>query len=77
MSSSYSMHIDVRYHFLRELAGTGDLSVEYLRAEDQHADILKKAIGKECFEKHNDFRLGIQYFVVHHWSLFVLSRLVS
>ena len=59
-SSSNSKHIDVRYHFLRELVGTGDWSVKYLQTEDQHADILTKAIGKESFEKHRDFHLGIQ-----------------
>ena len=60
LSSSNSKHIDVVYHFLHELAGTGDLSVKYLRTEDQHADILAKAIRKESFEKHHDFLLGIQ-----------------
>ena len=77
LSSSNSKHIDVRYHFLRELVGTGDLSVKYLRTEDQHADIVTKAIGKESFEKHRDFLLEIQIFVVRHWCLFELSRLVS
>ena len=60
LSSSNSKHIDERYHFLRELVGTGDLSVKYLRTEDQHVDILMKAIGKESSEKHRDFLLGIQ-----------------
>ena len=60
LSSYNSNHIDVRYHFLREVVGTGDSSVKYLRTEDQHADILTKAIGKETFEKHRDFLLGIQ-----------------
>ena len=44
LSSSNSKHIDVRYHFLRKLVGTGDLSFKYLRTKDQHADILTKAI---------------------------------
>ena len=59
LSSSNSKHIDVRYHFLRELVGKGDLCVKYLRTEDQHADILTKAIARESFEKHRDFLLGI------------------
>ena len=33
LSSSNSKHIDVRYHFLRELAASGDISVQYLRTE--------------------------------------------
>ena len=77
LRSSNSTHVDVRYHFLRVLVGTGDLSVSYLRTEDQHADILTKAIGKESFEKHLDFLLEIQYLTVRHWFLFELSRLVS
>ena len=60
LSSSNSTHIDLRYHFLRELVGTGDWSVKYLQTEDQHADILTKAIGEESFEKHRDFLLGIR-----------------
>ena len=60
LSSFNSKHINVRYHFLRELVETGDLSVKYLRTQGQHADILTKAIGKESFEKHHDFLLGIQ-----------------
>ena len=44
LSSSNSKHIVVRYQFLRKLVGTGDLSVESLRTEDQHANILTKAM---------------------------------
>ena len=77
LSSSNSKHIDVRYHVLREFVGTGDLSAKYLRTEGQHADILTKAIGKESVDKHRDFLLGIQKFVVRHWHLFALSRLAS
>ena len=77
LSSSNSKHIDVRYHFLRGLVGTADLSVKHLRTRGQHADILTKAIGKESVDKHRDFLLGIQKFVVRHWHLFALSRLAS
>ena len=69
LRSSNSKHIDVRYHVLRELVGTGDLSVKHLRTQGQHADILTTAIGKESFEKHRDFILGIKSFVVRHWCL--------
>ena len=52
LSSSNSKNVDVRYHFLRELVRRRDLSVKYLRTEDQHADILTKAVARENFEKH-------------------------
>ena len=59
LSSSNSKHIDVRYHFLRDLVRKGDLSVKYLKTEEEHADIITKAIGRESFEKHRDFVLEI------------------
>ena len=43
------------YHFLRELVGKGNLSVKYLRTEDQHVDIFTKAVARESFEKHHEF----------------------
>ena len=60
LSSSNIKHIDLGYHCLRELVGMGDLSVRYLRTDDQHADNLIEATGKERFEKHRDFLLAIQ-----------------
>ena len=70
LSLSNSKHIDVRCHFLLELVGTGDLSVKYLRTEDQHADILTKAIGKESFEKH---QLSFRYTLIVCSSLFFVG----
>ena len=58
LGSSNSKHIDVRYNWFRDLAASGDTSVQYLRTEDQHANILTKAIGKESFETDRDFLLG-------------------
>ena len=58
LGSSNSKHIDVRHHIPREMAASGDISVQYLWSEDQHADILTKAIGRESFERHRDFLLG-------------------
>ena len=59
-SSSNNKHIDVRYHFLRELVTSGDISVQYIRSEDQHEDILTKPtnVGAKSFKRHRDFLLG-------------------
>ena len=54
LSSSSSKHIDVRHHFFREVAASGDISVQFLRP-GQHSDILTKAMGSESSERRNDF----------------------
>ena len=41
--------VDLRYNFLPEFVGKGGLSAKYFRTEDQQADILTMAIGKENF----------------------------
>jgi hypothetical protein len=40
-----SKHIDTKYHFIRECVEDGQLDVEYVRTEEQLADILTKALG--------------------------------
>lgn len=47
-------HIDVRFHFVREKVQAGELRVEYLRTEEQKADILTKALTKNRFCKLRD-----------------------
>ena len=58
LSSSNTKYIDVRHHLFREVAASSDISVQYLRSEDQHADILPKSIGMASFGRHRDFVLG-------------------
>ena len=60
LSPPNSRSIDARCHFLRELVGTEDWSVKYVRTEDQHEDILTKTIVKDSTAKHHDFLWGIQ-----------------
>jgi len=60
LSSSNSKHIDVRHHFLREKVANGDISVEHIGTVEQHADILTKALGRDSFEAHRDFLLGLK-----------------
>lgn len=44
-----SKHIDVKYHFIRNLYESGELDVKYVKSEDQIADIFTKALGKPRF----------------------------
>ena len=49
LSSARNKHIDVRFHFIRELFKTGELFVEYVASAEQHADILTKALSRANF----------------------------
>lgn len=42
-------HIDIYYHFVRERHTLGDLSVKYVKSEEQLADFFTKALTKERF----------------------------
>ena len=44
-------HIDVRFHFIREQIKKQVVRVEYVKTNDQAADIFTKALSKPLFEK--------------------------
>ena len=46
-----SKHIDVRFHFLRELVNDGVVELSYCNSQDQIADIMTKPLNLEQFEK--------------------------
>ena len=46
-----SKHIDVSYHFLRELAYDGTINMFYCNSEDQVADILTKPLKLDVLVK--------------------------
>lgn len=46
-----SKHIDIKYHFIRELVQDQEIIVDYCRSEDQIADILTKPLKLEVFMK--------------------------
>ncbi|CAL1358779.1 unnamed protein product [Linum trigynum] len=45
-----SKHIDVRFHFLRELARNGTIELEHCGTADQIADIMSKPLKLETFQ---------------------------
>lgn len=51
-------HIDVRYHFVREKLMEGIFTLNYVRSEDQLADIFTKALPKVRFQNLRS-KLGI------------------
>ena len=46
---SRTKHLEIRHHFLRDHAQKGDISLEFVRTEDQLADILTKPLNEELF----------------------------
>lgn len=52
-----SKHIDIRYHFTRELVEKGDIVIKYLQTDRMLADILTKSLSKckheRCIEMLN------------------------
>ncbi len=54
-----SKHIDVRYHFIRELIKEKRLKIEYLSTNDMLADTLTKPLGVIQLEKLNK-EMGLQ-----------------
>ena len=46
-----TLHIDVRYHFIRYHQQKGDISIESVGTEDQLADIFTKSLDEKMFYK--------------------------
>jgi hypothetical protein len=44
-----SKHIDIRYHFIRELVNEDVITVKFCKSTDQQADIFTKPLGTETF----------------------------
>ena len=58
VSNSNSKHIDV-HHFLRELVRQGDVIVNHVPYEYQHADILTKVLAFDLFAIHRRFLMNL------------------
>ena len=46
-----SKHIDVRFHFLRDLSNEGIIDLIYCKSEEQIADIMTKPLKLSAFQK--------------------------
>ena len=40
-------HIDIRYHFIREMVESKVIDVQYIRSEDMLADLLTKGVNRD------------------------------
>ncbi|CAN0120816.1 unnamed protein product [Ascophyllum nodosum] len=59
LSSARSKHIDVRFHFIRDLFRTGKISVEYVKSAEQHADVLTRALSRVNFQYHRKYLMNL------------------
>ena len=55
LSSARTKHIDVRFHFIRELVRSKTISVEYVPTKEQRTDILTEAFVGADLKAHRGF----------------------
>ena len=55
VSNSNSKYINVRHHSLRELVRQGEIIVNYVPSEYQHADVLTEVFAFDLFAIHRRF----------------------
>ena len=53
-----SKHINIRYHFIRDMVQRGAVRLDHIGTDEQVADILTKPLGKVKFLTFRE-RLGI------------------
>ena len=58
-SSHRSKHIDVRFHFLRELVRLGQVTIHSVASAEQHADILTKPLGRKASRRYRDYLMNL------------------
>ncbi|KAK1437640.1 hypothetical protein QVD17_03434 [Tagetes erecta] len=54
-------HIDIKYHFIREMIGKGLINLRFCRTHEQVADVLTKSLSREKFV-HFRHNLGVMEF---------------
>ena len=52
MVTNRSKHIDLRYHYVRELVANGTIEVQQIPSAENTADILTKHLGRLKFFQH-------------------------
>jgi hypothetical protein len=55
--SERTKHIDIKYHFITEQLNLDVIKLLWIKSEDQQADILTKALGKNQFIKFRNMLL--------------------
>jgi hypothetical protein len=45
-----SKHIEIRYHYIRDMVQRGALKLQYISTDEQVADVLTKPLSRVKFE---------------------------
>jgi hypothetical protein len=53
-----SKHIEIRYHYIRDMVQRGDVKLQYVGTNEQVVDVLTKPLSRVKFEYFRD-KLGI------------------
>ena len=76
-SSKRMRNIDVGHHLIRDAVDEGRVRVNYVKTEDQHADMLTKPLDNRMFEKHVDALMNAWWAFWGEWYIFVSSSEVG
>ena len=57
MFNDKSKHIEIKYHYIRDMVQRGEVKLQYIAMEEQIADVLTKPLARLKFEYFRE-RLG-------------------
>jgi hypothetical protein len=58
VSHDKSKHIEIRYHYIRDMVQRGALKLQYISIDEHVVDVLTKPLSRVKFE-HFRYKLGI------------------
>lgn len=64
MFHNRTKHIDIRYHFIRQIIEEGLIEVKYIWTEDMVSDMMTKGLGGP---KHSKFVKGLGMLEYETW----------
>ena len=53
-----SKHIEIKYHYIRDMVQTGTVKLQYVATDEQITDVLTKPLARVKFEYFRE-RLGV------------------
>ena len=60
---SKTKHIDIKYHYVKDMVARGEVNLKYISTYDMIADSLIKAITRDVFEMHIKY-IGLRRFYI-------------